>query len=152
MNLSNLSIDAGKIMNFISSIKQEARKRNVDDDENVMVEIAKMYFQQNCPEEYEKYLSRIGCKKSISEYGFIKYHVVTDCGGEIKITDYQEGERLGMFSISNGCGMASFKEIDSIRDVDDRIEVVERVTWLNNEEKTFLVNALNSLRGKKGGE
>lgn len=142
--MKNLSIDAGKIMKFISSIKQEARKGNFN--ENEMVETAKMYFQKNSPEEYEKYLSRIGCKKSTSEHGFIKYLVVTDCGGEIKITDYQNKERLGMFSISNGCGIASFKEIDSIRDIDDSIEVVESVTWLNNDEKTFLVNALNSLR------
>ncbi|MGD2352042.1 hypothetical protein ACP8H2_09845 [Bacillus subtilis] len=142
--MKNLSIDAGKIMKFISSIKQEARKENFN--ENEMVETAKMYFQKNSPEEYEKYLMRIGCKKFTSEHGFIKYLVVTDCDGEIKITDYQNKERLGMFSISNGCGIASFKEIDSIRDIDDSIEVVESVTWLNNDEKTFLVNALNSLR------
>ncbi|MEC2335071.1 hypothetical protein [Bacillus subtilis] len=142
--MKNLSIDAGKIMKFISSIKQEARKENFN--ENEMVETAKMYFQKNSPEEYEKYLSRIGCKKFTSEHGFIKYLVVTDCGGEIKITDYQNKDRIGMFSISNVCGIASFKEIDRIRDIDDSIEVVESVTWLNNDEKTFLVNALNSLR------
>ncbi|QRV11420.1 hypothetical protein JR311_19765 (plasmid) [Bacillus velezensis] len=140
----SFSMDISTIMTLIGNIKQEARKRNVDEKE--MVDIAKMHCQKNFPEEYEKFLNLIGCKKSISDYGFTEYLVVTDCGGEIKITDYQNKDRLGMFSISNGGGMASFREINSARDIGDRIEAIERVVWLNNDEKIFLVNALNTLR------
>lgn len=82
--------------------------------------------------------------KETDEYGFKNITVTTETGGRVSITNYgkESDTDIGGTSIVNEYGLGSRSWIRNIKDIDNHINEVKMITWIDEEEKNELVNFL----------
>lgn len=101
--------------------------------------------------DYDWYISYVGCHKGISEdYGCMKYEVNCNHGGTVHISDWidveNSGGSLASIHTSNGWGLGSSRYINNLKDIEKEIDGVKRNTWVNEDERQFLIDALENLK------
>jgi hypothetical protein len=89
-------------------------------------------------------------KSYVDEYGFRNFQVIPEEGGRITICDYRtEGDKevdIGLFSSINPHGLGGSDYIRNQKAVDKFIGRIDRTVWINEDQKTFLKNALETFK------
>lgn len=145
MTNSTLFNNAAEMFSYVAALKKlDHIQPEIMTD---MLKTVKEHFAKDNPEAFAEYTSRHGMTESQSDIGdFNEWTVVTDHGGRIKIVDFgdKQGD-MGMMSTMNGYGMGGSQYIRAKEGAGKHIESINRNTWLNEDEKTFLIAALEKV-------
>jgi hypothetical protein len=139
----------GEMFNLAKQLKKMDRlSMNMVD--TIMMN-ARVSLMENNREEYDRWIRTVKMETRLDEtYGCMKTEIMTNHGGTIKISDWRQVENSGgsiaTIHISNGWGMGGSKYLNNIKDIDKEIESAKRITWINETERTFLINTLEELK------
>jgi len=146
MTNSTLFTNAADMFSYTAQIKKMMDHMPLAEVNQAMVKVKEFFAAEN-PEAFAEYMDRHGMTESQSDIGdFNEWTVVTDHGGRIKVVDFgdQDGD-MGMMSTMNGYGMGGSQYIRAKEGAGKQIESIKRTTWLNEDEKTFLIAALEKV-------
>jgi hypothetical protein len=119
---------------------------------NASVAQAREVLMEVNRKDYDRYVEYVGCHSGINkDYGCMDHEINCNHGGTIKISDWRAVENSGgsiaTIHISNGWGMGGGEYLNDIKDIDKQIEQAKGITWIDETERTFLINALEGLKG-----
>lgn len=148
-------IDGIKKMDDVMGLAKHLKKMDVDNQtvENLVArgQVKLMEVDQM---EYHKYIEWVGCHQNVDEfYGCTIYKINCNHGGTIEITDWIDVEgtkSIGSITISNGWGMVGSQAINSIRDINKQIMDADHISWINDQERKFLIQSLEKLKRGMG--
>lgn len=76
-------------------------------------------------------------------FGFENHRVTTEEGGYVTIIHYNNEDKydIGSFHLMNPKGLG-FSEYITKRKLEDFTSKINRITWINEEERQFLLSAI----------
>lgn len=144
-------IETVKESNDVMSLAKQLKKQNMSHSKvEGFVDMALEKLKEVNAEEYNRYVSYVGCHKGIKDgYECMEHRINCNHGGSIAISDWidvESANTIGSIHISNGWGMGMGDSINSIKDIDKQIEGAKKITWINDKEREFLIEALENLK------
>lgn len=137
----------GDVMGLAKQLKKMDLSENMV---NMMVASARTQLMMVDRKEYDRYIAYVGCHKGIDEdYGCMKYEINCNHGGTIKISDWigvDNTSSLATIHVSNGWGLGGSRYIDNLKDIEKEIDHAKNTTWIDAQEREFLIGALENLK------
>jgi len=142
-------------MNDVIVLAQQLKKQKMNNYRvNGFVSLALIKLNEVNPDDHARYVEYVGCHKGIKEgYDCIEYKINCNHGGTIKVCDWigvENTNSLATIHTSNGWGLGSSEYINNLEDVDEHISNADKITWIDDEEREFLVSALQNLKRTNG--